>query len=92
MSTPIGKVLKGIVKRFGLEKALHKERLPDYWAEVVGSRIARISNIRSLENGVLTVTVSEPTWRTEVTLRSQQIRQQLNTLIGEELIRDIVVR
>ena len=92
MSTPIGKVLKGIVDRYGLTKALHKEKMPEYWAEVVGTRVASISNVRSFENGVLTVQISEPAWRTEITLRSQVIRQQLNTHIGEDVVEQIIIR
>ena len=92
MSVHIGNVLRNLVRKYGLEKALHKERMPEYWAEVVGPRIARISDIRSFENGVLTVHIAQPAWRTEVTLRRGDILQQLNTRIGEDLVQEIVIR
>jgi len=47
MSTAIGEILRSIVRKYGLEPAIHRERMPKYWAEVVGARIACISNVRS---------------------------------------------
>jgi predicted nucleic acid-binding Zn ribbon protein len=92
MSTAIGDILKQIVRKYGLESAMHKERMPTYWAEVVGVRIARISNVRSFESGVLTIRVMEAPWRSELTLRREELRTQLNARIGEDLIKEIVVR
>ena len=92
MSTPLASLLRGLVKKYGLERALHGHRMPDYWAAVVGERIARITQIRSFENGVLRVHISEAAWRSEVTLRRDEIRQQLNAHIGESLIKEIQVR
>ncbi len=92
MSVHIGNILRSLVRKYGLEKALHQERMPEYWADVVGPRIARISDIRSFENGVLKVFIAQPAWRTEVTLRRGDIRQQLNTRIGEDLVKEIIIR
>ena len=92
MSTSLQSLLKGLVKRYGLEKEMHRAKMPDYWATVVGERIAHISEIRSFENGVLRVHISEAPWRSEVTLRREDIRLQLNAHIGEDLIREIQVR
>jgi len=92
MSTSLQNLLKGLVKRYGLEKEMHRQRLPGYWAAVVGERIARISEIRSFEQGVLKVHISEAPWRSEVTLRREDIRRQLNAHIGEDLIKEIQVR
>lgn len=92
MSTPLSSILKSLVRKYGLEQALHEHRLPEYWAAVVGARIARISEIRSFENGILRVHITEAPWRSEVTLRREEIRLQLNAHIGEPLIREIQVR
>jgi predicted nucleic acid-binding Zn ribbon protein len=92
MSVPLSSVLKGLVKRYGLERALLEQRLPSYWAQAVGDRIAQISQIRGFENGVLRVHVSEAAWRSEVILRRNELRTELNTLIGEPVITEIQVR
>lgn len=92
MSVPLSALLKGLVKRYGLERALHEQRMPAYWADVVGQRLARISEVRSFEHGVLRIHVHEPAWRSEVVLRRDELKTQLNTLIGEPLVTDIQVR
>lgn len=92
MSTAIGEILRSIVRKYGLEPAIHRERMPKYWAEVVGARIACISNVRSFESGVLTIHVTEAPWRSEVMLRREELRTQLNARIGEDLVKEIVVR
>jgi len=92
MSTSLQSLLKGLVKRYGLENEMHRAKMPEYWAAVVGERIAHISEIRSFEYGVLRVHISEAPWRSEVTLRREDIRRQLNAHIGEELIKEIQVR
>lgn len=92
MSTSLQSLLKGLVKRYGLEQEMQKQKMPEYWADVVGERIARISEIRAFEHGVLRVHISEASWRSEVTLRREDIRRQLNARIGEDLIHEIQVR
>jgi predicted nucleic acid-binding Zn ribbon protein len=92
MTKPLSELLNSVIKRYGLERAMLRERLPRYWAEVVGPRVAAISMVRQFEGGVLRVSVSEPTWRTELTLRREEIRLKLNALIGEDAIQELQVK
>lgn len=92
MTKSIADLLDGVVKRFGFEQALLKERMPQYWCEVVGSRIAQISSVRSFEGGVLRVHVTESAWRTELTLRSEEIRLKLNARIGSDAIQELQLK
>ena len=92
MSASLRSVLKDLIRKKGWDKQLLKQQMPRYWAEVVGPRIAEISEVRSLENGVLRVHVQEAAWRSEVTLRREDIRLQLNENIGEHVVKEIIVR
>lgn len=92
MMRSLGDLLKDVVQRFRLQDELHRSRLPRYWAEIVGERVARLTEIRSFENGLLRVHVQEATWRSELMLRREEIRSQLNARIGSEMVREIVLR
>ncbi len=88
----LGDLLKDVVQRFRLTDELQKSRLPRYWAEVVGERVASLTEVRSFENGILRIHVHEAPWRNELMLRREELRSQLNARMGSELIREIVLR
>jgi predicted nucleic acid-binding Zn ribbon protein len=92
MTTPLKDLLNDVIKRYGLEHAIIREQMPRIWAQMVGPRIARISEVRSFENGVLNVRVREAAWRSELMLRRELLRNQLNTDLGSEIVKEIIVR
>lgn len=92
MTKSLADLLDGVVKRFGLEQAMLKERMPTYWADVVGPRVAQISQVRGFEGGVLRVFVMEPAWRSELTLRKEEIRLKLNARIGSDVINELQLK
>lgn len=92
MTLSLGDLLKDVVQRFRLQDELHKSRLPGYWAEIVGERVARLTEIRSFENGILRIHVHEAPWRNELMLRREELRSQLNARIGSEMVREIILR
>jgi predicted nucleic acid-binding Zn ribbon protein len=92
MTTPLSHLLKGVLKKYGLEKAMVKEQMPRHWAELVGPRVAGISEVRSFEDGILRIHVRESAWRSELILRREELRRQLNNTIGEEAVAEIIFR
>ena len=82
----------GVARVYGLEKAMVKEQMPRHWAELVGARVAGISEVRSFEDGVLRVHVTESAWRSELILRREELRKQLNTTFGDEVVKEIIIR
>jgi predicted nucleic acid-binding Zn ribbon protein len=92
MTLPIQSILRDLLRKRGWESALRKEQMPRYWAELVGARIASISEVRSFENGVLRIHVKDASWRTEIMLRREDLRHQLNERIGEPVVNEIIVR
>ena len=92
MTHTLKDLLGDVLKKYRLEPALHKARMPEYWRQTVGERLASISEIRSFEGGVLRVHVFEAAWRTELMLRRDDLRQQLNSLAGGEMVVEIIIR
>ena len=55
MTQDLKDLLGDVLRKYRLEPALHRARLPEYWRQCVGDRLAAISEIRSFEGGVLRV-------------------------------------
>lgn len=85
-------LLRGWVKQHHLEGELAKSRLPKYWEAVIGEKLASRTAIKNFENGVLRVHVPEAAWRSELTLRREELRTKINALAGGELVREIIIR
>lgn len=88
----LGTVLMEIIKAHGLDKKMSEALLPKVWAETVGERAAAITKIKKFSEGKLTVEVSSSVWRTELALRSQEIREKMNKTIGENLVKKIILK
>jgi hypothetical protein len=59
------------------------------WASVVGQEIARRSEPEALENGVLTVRVTDPAWGKMILKLQGRIVPALNRAVGTGLVRRI---
>jgi hypothetical protein len=59
------------------------------WASVVGPEIARRSEPEALENGVLTVRVTDPVWGKMILKLQGRIVPALNRAVGKGLVRRI---
>jgi hypothetical protein len=59
------------------------------WASVVGQEIARRSEPEALENGILTVRVTDPAWGKMIAKLQGQIVPALNRAVGKGLVRHI---
>lgn len=92
MSKSLASVLRDVLVKYRLTGEVHRVKMPEYWRDTVGSIIARSTEVRGFENGVLRVHAREAVWRSEVMLRREDIRRRLNERIGEELVREIIVK
>jgi hypothetical protein len=59
------------------------------WASVVGPEIARRAEPETLENGVLTVRVTDPAWGKMILKLQGRIVPALNRAVGKGLVRRI---
>jgi hypothetical protein len=61
------------------------------WKTAVGPALQRVTAVR-LEAGVLLVEASSPPWALEVKRSSHIILRRLQMLLGDDVIKEIVVR
>lgn len=73
----------------GLETPLLQKRLIDAWPIVAGPAIARYTQEVYIRNQTLYVRLSSPALRAELSMRCQELVQQLNDYVQSQVIADI---
>lgn len=63
--------------------------LQSLWAEAAGRQIASSSRVRSLRNGVLTVSCDTGAWACELRLAAIELARRVNGLKPPEEVREI---
>ena len=81
--------INAFLDRHGLKKGVNQNTAIVLWNEVVGEKISKNTEAISVEHGILTVTVSNPTWRQELVFKQQEIINQLNTKLGQNTIKEV---
>ncbi|MBO69513.1 MAG: hypothetical protein CMG36_01485 [Candidatus Marinimicrobia bacterium] len=81
--------IKTLLNNHGLEKGVQQNTAVVVWDTVVGERVSQNTKPISVEHGVITVSVSNPTWRQELLFKQQDIIKQLNNKLGKNTIKEI---
>lgn len=76
----------------GIAARLEKEKAVVLWEEAVGPGVARRAKATSVRDNILFVTVQNSMWLQELALLKEGIIAKVNSLVGKEVIKDIVFR
>ena len=90
--TLIGDILNEFFSRPYVAAKVAEGKLPDFWAMVVGERIAMQTTDLRLVNHVLYVSVTSSVVRQELFYRRDSLAEQLNTLAGCKLVNVVIIR
>jgi predicted nucleic acid-binding Zn ribbon protein len=83
-------VIKEFVKELGIEKSVKSYQALDLWRQVVGTRIAQVTDAQKIKNGKLFVKVSNDVWRNELIFYKPQMMKKLNDRLGHKIVKDII--
>lgn len=75
--------------RNGLGEEFREQEPLFHWAQVVGPRIARLTEPLQVRGGVLYVRVGHPVFAQELTQLRQEYLRRLNARLGEERLKEI---
>lgn len=87
----LGIIMKRLLQSLGLEKRIGEYDALLSWNSVVGERIAKVSRVKHVKNGILFVEVRGSAWMSEIGLMKNRILERLNEAGGKGTIRDIVL-
>ena len=83
------KAIKKTLTETGIEKYIEKGNAMLLWSSIVGKKIDKETETKSIKNGVLTVKASNPIWRNELMFQKKDIIQKINKNLKKTIIRDI---
>ena len=66
-------------------------KIKNNWSELLGASSGQEVQMVGVENGILTVSVKNPTWRSNVMLYKATLIEKMNSFLGDEFVQDIVV-
>ena len=88
----LGDILREFFERPFVARKLAVGRLPELWAEVVGTHIASLTHTFELKNGILYVGISSSVARQEIFFRRDELMTILNERSGHKIINAIIVK
>ena len=81
-----------MIRKYRLEPQLQETRIKMLWEKLMGKTISTYtSNIR-LRKNVLYLTILSAPLKHELSFGKEKIKSLLNDEMGEELIKDVVIR
>lgn len=89
---PVGDLLAGALQGSPAARLLKEGSIWQVWGETVGPQIARRAQPAAIRNGILTVAVSNAPWLQQLSFMKSELRDRLNSAIGEELVKDIYLK
>ncbi|MDI6807807.1 MAG: DUF721 domain-containing protein [Candidatus Eisenbacteria bacterium] len=88
----VGKILETVLRSFSLDSQLKGWKAVSLWNTVVGERVAGRTKAVSFRDGKLIVEVTSSVWMKELTYLRQDILRKLNDTLGEESIKEVVLK
>lgn len=88
----LGSLLRTSFDGTGLGERLKDLVIWQHWEQVVGAAIARRARPLRLSGGVLTVVVGSAPWMQQLTFMKADLIARLNSCLGEERVREIVLK
>jgi len=88
----LGEVIKEFLKNFGLEEKVTETQIVETWDKIMGPGIARYTKQISLRNKTLTIQLSSPALRQELSYGKTKIIKMINEAIGKDVVEDLILR
>jgi predicted nucleic acid-binding Zn ribbon protein len=90
---PIKDVLKWMVQQYSLQPKLREYRIASVWNKLMGQAIANYTrDIQLSKNGVLLLYINSAPLKQELSLAKEKIMQLLNQELGEEAVKEVLIR
>ena len=87
--------IKQLIDKVMLESdsrdAMMQQRASYLWTEVVGAGVNRYTFRRYVDNGVLHVYITSASLKNDLGFMRQRIIKEINSRLGEDVLRDIMI-
>jgi predicted nucleic acid-binding Zn ribbon protein len=88
---PLRDSLANVSRELGVAEPDVHARVVDLWRQVVGTVVAEHARVRSLRDGVCTVTVDAPVWATQLRYLAQGMIDRAAEVLGAGVVTTVKV-
>ena len=85
-------VLKDMVETYRLRSRLNQTKIQRIWEKLMGSAIAKYTTDIKIRKDKLYLTIESAPLRQELSFGKEKIVKMINQELGENFIRDVVIR
>lgn len=86
----VDSVLAGVLEKHGVEKQVERVGVLELWSEIVGERLAEVTSVKGLDDGVLIVAVRNSAWLMELNMMKGEFLERVNARLPEVPLERIV--
>ena len=86
---PISNVFSRLFRELGIDKAIEQNQAVVQWSDIVGERIAQVSEAVKIEKGTLFIRVDSPVWRNELSFMKENLIENMNKALKKNIVKDI---
>jgi predicted nucleic acid-binding Zn ribbon protein len=90
--TSLKAALKAMMEQYRLESGSHEARIRQLWPELFGPSLSANTRRLRVVDHKLFVSVDSAALRQELTMTRELLRQKLNRELGEEFLKEVVIR
>lgn len=84
--------MQNMIQKYHLEPQLNETRVKMLWEKLMGKTISTYTSNIQLRKNVLYLTILSAPLKHELSFGKEKIKSLLNDEIGEEVIKDVVIR
>lgn len=88
----LGDAINDAIKHLGIQKKLDEAQVLEAWQEIAGGAIQEVTESVWIDREKLIVKVSSAVWRQELHLQRAAWLKRLNSVAGNNLVKEIVFR
>ena len=84
--------MKSMLREYRLDNQVNETRVKAIWEQVMGKTIATYTSNITVQKNILYLTIVSAPLKQELMYAKDAIRKRVNEAVGEEYIREVVVR
>ena len=88
----LGDALKSFLKTSRLKGSLQALQITDVWEQLMGKTIAKYTDAIQIHGNTLYITTSVAPLKQELLFQKDTIRQRVNEALGENLVKEVVIK
>lgn len=89
---PLRDAMKDMFQEFKLAPKLHETQIKSLWERLMGPQINTYTSAIRIKDGVLTLTIVSASLKQELNYGKDKIRSLLNEELGDDLVKEVIIR